>query len=195
MGAAPAGFLPESFHGARLGMTIEEWRSLTPPAGLEPDTLPACSDKLRTASTGGDRLGATEAASGVTTCTYSTRFGAHVLPHTAALESGETISDLEFLFSRGRLAEIRFEAPVAAYDALSGQLSGQYGQPELQALPAPAQAAAGQRVAATWRTGEGTVRLVNPAADPTKLSFRYVGAAVSPADAFAWNPEDSRLDH
>lgn len=190
------GFLPDTFKGARMGMTIEGWRSLAPPPGIGPDSIPVCSNELRTAKWAGLRLSATEAASGVVACTYASRFGHTVLPHSVTLDTGETVDDLAFLFSRDRLTEIRFEVPVAAYDAVNGRFSADFGRPFRQISRAPVGSAGGAaRVREAWRTREGTVILTNPSEDPTQVGVRYVSrTAPVAADEYAWNPADPRPD-
>ncbi|HEY1562084.1 MAG TPA: hypothetical protein VGF71_14555 [Caulobacteraceae bacterium] len=191
------GLLPDTFKGARLGITVEGWRSLAPPPGIGPDSLPVCSNELRTEKWAGLRLSATEAASGVVACTYASRFGHTVLPHSVTLDTGETVSDLAFLFSRDRLTEIRFEVPVAAYDTVSSRLTSDYGRPRRQFGRAPVgSAGAAPRIRETWRAPQGWVMLTNPSEDPTQASVRYLSrTAPGLADELSWNPADPRPDH
>jgi hypothetical protein len=159
--------------------------------------MPVCSNELRTEKWAGLRLSATEAASGVVACTYASRFGHAVLPHSVALETGETVDDLAFLFSGGRLTEIRFQVPVGAYDTVSGRLTSDYGRPRRQFGRAPVGSAGGAaRIRETWRAPQGWVMLTNPSEDPTQVSVRYLSrTAPGLADELAWNPADPRPDH
>lgn len=168
---------PLSFMGAQMGMTVDEWRSLAPPEGAGPDALPACSSDPRVEAVNANNpLSATQAASGVVTCSYVSQFGDWILTHSVKLDARYRASDVKYLFDHGRLAEIRFAAPIDAFSDVMSMLKGECGPPTAtqsdQIRTADGRFA---RVTQTWRVAGGTIKLVDPAGGLTQLEVSMVG--------------------
>ncbi|MGH7024939.1 MAG: hypothetical protein ACREEB_15315 [Caulobacteraceae bacterium] len=170
-------FLPNVFMGARLGTSVKAWRSLPPPPGVGLDATPACSNEVGAARVPGFRLSATEAATGVVACAWVSRFGHTVLSHSVKVLGAYRTSDLAWLFTRGRLSEIRFATSIDAYDALTGRFDKLYGRP-VRVVRDRLRTSTGRlpRVRETWHAAAGTVVLEDPmASDPTLLRVRFTG--------------------
>ena len=167
---------PLSFKGAQMGMTVGEWRSLAPPEGAGPDAVPACSNDPRVEAVGANPLSATVAASGVVTCSYVSQFGRTVLTHSVKLDDRYRASEVKYLFDQGRLSEIRFSAPIDAFNDVMAMLKRECGPPTLtqrDQIRTPDGRLA--RVTQTWRIPGGAIELVDPAGGLTQLEVSLVG--------------------
>lgn len=162
--------LPGTFKGARLGMSVDHWKTLAPPEGSDLQTRTVCSNQPGAAAAG-VRVSASEAAAGVVACTYATRDGAEVVPQPIGLATGETATDVSFRFRHGRLDEIRFQTPVGGYNDMVQNLTADYGAPDINRPDGDV--SSDQPVRVTWRTPDGTVTLAIPGDDTTEMSVRY----------------------
>lgn len=156
---------PLAFLGARLGMPLEDWRALKPPllsaSGLEP------------------RCEASVAApgSGQMVCTYATQYGAMVLPTTVRLADGMAIQDPTYVFRDGRLATIRYHAPIDSFHRLNARFKARFGPPgEVIRDQVTTQGGRRHRVTERWVTPAGTIELVDPVKPATELEVRLSGA-------------------
>lgn len=167
---------PLSFKDAQIGMTVGEWRSLAPPEGAGPDALAACSNDPRVEAVGASRMSATETASGVVSCSYVSRFGDTVLMRSVELDARYRASDVAYLFDHDRLSEIRFTAPIDAFNDVMAMLQHHYGPPTVTQRD-QIQTMDGRfaRVSQTWRVPGGAIKLVDPAGGLTQLEVSMVG--------------------
>jgi hypothetical protein len=173
---------PLAFKGARIGMSLQEWQAVPIPPGAGNAPERQCSDEYRVAKIAGVALGAAEVKRGVVACTYVQRFGHDILPESIDMDPGFEAQNLTYLFARGRLFEIRFNASVDAYPHLKAKLSKRFGKPVQTAVgPVGASSHNIQPRRQTWRTIAGSVTLEDPSSSmPTLLSVRYTAAVHRP---------------
>jgi hypothetical protein len=181
--AAEAG-QPIGFAGASLGMSMDDWKALTPPPGVGSDAAPVCTPF---ASAGSSSAGARPASwsNGETeSCDYGARFGRDVLPHSIQLDPRYRATGLRYLFVAGRMHEIDFNASVDAYDDVVAMLEKNFGAPTLTVRD-KVRTSIGffPRVRQTWRTSGGNVSLIDPGADPVQLSVRFTAPQTALAAA------------
>jgi hypothetical protein len=164
-----------SFDGAVLGMTIGEWRALSPPPGVGPTAAADCGPGI-VAALRESRVAAAMPAAGQTTCAYDARFGDDVLLHSARLDSRYRLDGLRYRFAGGRLREIDFTASVDAYNDIVAKLTHDYGPPTATVRDVT-RTADGRfaRVRQTWRAAGGVVTLTDPTANPLRLGVRIAG--------------------
>ena len=184
---------PLSFKDAQLGMTLAEWRSLAPPEGAGADALPACSDDPRIVTRAYNPLSATLRASDVVDCGYEDLFGQTALPHSILLDARYRANDLQYRFIRGRLAEIRFEASIDAYNDVTAMLEHQYGPPNKMTRDFAHNAdGRSARVTQTWWSPSGEIMLVDPSDDPTQLQVSMTAPDGGQAHRAIASPSDDR---
>ena len=165
------------FDGATLGMSISDWKALSPPAGVGPDAAPTCVPVTGTGQLPGRPLSAISRPTDEEACAYDSRFGRDVLPHSIQLDARYRASGLRYLFVAGRLDEIDFDASVDAYSDVMAMLKQDFGAPT-RTVRDSVRTSMGPfpRVRQTWRTPGGDISLVDPALDPVQLSVRFVAA-------------------
>jgi hypothetical protein len=171
--AQPPPTAPLSFDGAKLGMTIGEWKALAPPPGVGPVAAADCGPGIAAALQ--EEIAAASQSSGRSTCTYDERFGAGVLLHSAKFDDRYRVDGLCYRFVGGRLREIDFTASIDAYNDIAAQLTREYGPPATTVRDV-LRTSAGRfpRVRQTWR-GPGGVSLTDPTNDPLRLGVRIGG--------------------
>lgn len=113
LAAAPPDGL--EFQGARLGMSLKDWRAVPAPPGAGPDAVPICTDEDRTVRIPGYPLSAEEVRAGAVACSFKARFGRAVLTHSIRIDPNFHATNLAYVFRRGRLDQIRFTAATDAY--------------------------------------------------------------------------------
>jgi hypothetical protein len=160
---------PLSLMGAQLGMSLADWRKMPPPAALETNVAPTCSNDPNGAIAS-LKPTATEQEAGVVICSYVSRYGRFSFPQQFALQGRFRTTGLRYDFRNGLLTEIDCDASVDAYDALIAKLKSEYGASsslvrdhvatELGDLP---------RVTQTWVTPRGVVALKDPVAPYSQL--------------------------
>lgn len=158
---APSGL---DFLGARLGMTLKDWRAVPLPPGAG-DAAAICTDQDKTVRIPGYALSARDVRDGVVVCSYRARFGQDVLNHPVQIDPNFHANRLAYVFRRGRLDEMRFTASVDAYDDIRKVLGlrGHGGGPR-----DPSQ---GLRRTRTWRS-QGAVVTIGPGPNPTEIGVR-----------------------
>jgi hypothetical protein len=163
-----------SFDGAALGMSISDWKALSPPAGVGSDAAPTCVPVTGTGHLPGPPLSAVSRPTDEEACAYDSRFGHDVLPHSIRLDARYRASGLRYLFVAGRLDEIDFDASVDAYSDVMAMLKQDFGAPT-RTVRDSVRTSMGPfpRVRQTWRTPGGDINLVDPALDPVQLSVRF----------------------
>lgn len=176
--AAGPGFAasPLAFKGAELGMTMEAWRSLSAPAGAGPQAKPICSDDARLAGDAASPLRAADKpADDVVVCSYGDVYGQDVLLRSIQLDPAYRALDVRYLFARGRLTEIQFDASIDAYDDVMNLLTKSYGPPTAT-IRDSIRSSIGrlERVRQAWRTPGGTIRLDDPSPTLTGMIVRFV---------------------
>jgi hypothetical protein len=164
-----------SFDGAVLGMTIGEWRALSPPPGVGPSAAADCGPGI-VAALRESRVAAATPAAGQITCAYDARFGDDVLLHSAKLDDRYRIDALRYRFTGGRLSEVDFTASVDAYNDIVARLTHDYGAPTAT-IRGFTRTSAGRfaQVRQTWRADGGVVTLTDPTNNPLRLSVRIAG--------------------
>ena len=191
-----AAVLAASFGGARLGITVGEWRSLPLPDGAGPQAVPACSRDEAVVRVKGNPLTATDAGDGQETCAYVSLFGDAVLLHSVSFDAAYRASDLRYVFDEGRLAEIRFDASIDAYDDVRAALGRQFGPPATTRFDRVRTPEGWlQRVRLTWPAPGGAVTLVDPVPPFTELEVRLAPRGAPAAGALAASGAGAGADH
>jgi len=172
----PAAPKPPGLRNAALGMSLEDWKSLPPPASAGPTATPTCWNDDRSAAAAGLPMSTAEAEAGATICTYISRYGRTFLSHSVRIDPGHRVEGVRYIFLRDRLAEISFRASVDAYNDITAMLKDSFG-PQASTQRDLVRTSAGrlQRVKKTWRTAAGGAVLTAPAEDATQLSVRLFG--------------------
>jgi hypothetical protein len=163
---------PLSFDGAKLGMTVGEWRSLAPPPGVGPAAAADCGSGI-VAALREERIAATPPSPGRLTCAYGERFGDDILLHSAKFDDRYRLDGLRYRFVGGRLSEIDFSASIDAYNDIAAKLTHDYGPPATtvrDVMRTPARRF--PRVRQTWRAPGGDISLTDPTDDPLRLGVR-----------------------
>jgi hypothetical protein len=174
----PPAAAPASFDGAKLGMTVGEWKSLAPPPGVGPSAAADCGKQV-VAALRADQIAAAPLGPGRTTCAYDARFGRDVLLHSARLDARYRIDGLRYRFTSGRLGEVDFTASIDAYNDIVAALTREYGPPTATVRDV-VRTAVGRfpRVRQTWRAAGGVVSLTDPTDDPLRLGVRIASDRV-----------------
>jgi hypothetical protein len=102
------------FQGARLGMSLKDWRAVPVPQGAG-DAVPICTNEDKTVRIPGYPLSAEDVRTGVVACGYKARFGHDVFNHSIAIDPSFTAQSVAYVFRGGRLDQIRFTASTDAY--------------------------------------------------------------------------------
>jgi hypothetical protein len=175
--ATTAASVPLEFDRAQLGMSLADWRSLPPPPGVGPTTVPTCAPVSGVAAVQGVALGVRTTRTDLVSCSYDTRFGHYALAHTIRLDALYRASHVQYLFAAERLVEIRFMASVDAFNDLDALFTQRYGPPvRVVRDKVPNRVGPLQRVRETWRTPQGWVFLTDPAGDDVQISVRMVAS-------------------
>lgn len=151
------------FLGARLGMTLQDWKAVPTPRGAGPDAVAICTDQDKTVRIPGYPLSAEDVRSGTVVCAYKARFGQDVLRHSVDIDPNFRAHDLAFVFRRGHLDEIRFTAAEEAYGDLR-QTLGLRGE-----AAGPRDLGRGLRHIRTWRAPGARVT-IGPGPNPSELT-------------------------
>jgi hypothetical protein len=166
---------PLVFKDAQLGISVGAWRSLAPPEGAGPGAQPACSDDARVVGLAHNPLAHLAQQDGLEACAYVDVLGDWVLPCSVLLDRRHRATGLTYLFDRGQLREIRFNASVDAFNDVMAILRSRYGPPTATVRDTVLMWGSRiARVTETWRTAAGEVRLTDPALEPTQLSVALV---------------------
>lgn len=154
----PAGG-PLEFDGAKLGMSLQQWKALPPPSP-DPRATPICE--------------AGAGAAPVTACSYAARFGAYELPEPAPLAGRFLARKQTYRFVGGALTCIEYRSSIDAFDVLVAKLKAQYGRPSriVHSPATPAGQLGAPSVEVDWTLPNGQVRLVDPSPDPNRLMVR-----------------------
>jgi hypothetical protein len=173
---AASASVPLAFDRAQIGMSLSEWRSLPPPPGVGPATMPTCAPVTGVGPPRAALLGARTTPAELTRCSYETRFGEYVLPHTIRLDDRYRASGVQYLFASGRLAEIRYTASIDAFNDLDAMFTERYGAPA-RVLRDKVSSPIGplERVREIWLTPQGSIFLTDPASgDDVQIDVRMV---------------------
>jgi hypothetical protein len=151
------------------------------PPGAGPDAIRACSDQYEIEQLPGMVLSATEAKTGVVSCTFAARFGQTVSSHAIQLKGDFQASNVTYLFTRGRLTTIRFKASVDARPELVAGYDRAYGPPRRTVRAVLATASGPVRgLVQTWRAPGAIITLRDPVA-PETLILVQIARRRSPA--------------
>ena len=163
-----------SFDGATLGMSIADWKSLAPPAGVGLDAAPICASVTQAREPPSRAIAASLPPADTQACGYDARIGHDLLPRTVPLDQRYRATGVRYLFVGGRLEEIDLAASIDAFNDVMAMLEQKYGPPT-QTARDWTHTSMGRvaRVRQTWRTAAGVVTLVDPAADPVQLTVRF----------------------
>ncbi len=140
--AAPAVYY--DFKGARLGMTLDEWKAVTPPLSTSaasfggkddgPERIWCSNDKMPDGKeiTGEFYLSDAEQALGVVACKYArlTGSGSYHFLTSSYVKIGEYISnDVDYKFLDGKLYEINITGSDNLLSDIMDGLTSKFGQP------------------------------------------------------------------
>lgn len=165
LGAQPAQSAPLGFDGATLGMSLADWKTLTPPADAGVDAQPVCTP---------------QPTPGQVACAYDSEVGHETLPLQLRLDDRYRARNVAYVFTSGRLTEIRFSTSVDAYSDVVAMLTTRYGPPSrTQRDTIKSEVGRLQRVRQVWRTPAGVVSLADPAPTPTALTVRMDAAGAA----------------
>lgn len=151
------------FEGARLGMTLKDWRAVPAAPGTGPDAIPICSNEDKAVRIPGYPLSVHEAATGVVVCGYKARFGHQVLNHSVNIGGSFTAQGVAYVFRRGRLDQIRFTASTDAYDDIRNMFGLKRSSNGAGIGPQ------GVKRTRTWRLRSGEVK-IGRGQNPTELT-------------------------
>ena len=167
-GAAQAA-APLAFNGVELGTSKAAWLALKTPASASAHARRACSDEAAGAAAG---LTAQGLGKGAVVCAVVDTYGRLRLPVTFTWERRYPMDHVSYVFTAGRLRQIRAVLPADAFDAVVADFKRSYGAPskdirdqvksEIGKLP---------RATLRWATPAGSIELVDPST-PGKLSVR-----------------------
>lgn len=156
------------FKGARLGMTIAQWKALPYPGGASTHVETACVDSPNRSADPGAR---------VVVCSYVTRYGRIELPQSFAFTATRLARDPSYAFVDGKLARIEFQTSIDAFDELDARFATLYGHGQ-DGQTLRDQHADVARVQKIWRTPGGTVRIIDPSPRPSLLSVQFTSAGL-----------------
>lgn len=166
---------PLPLKGARLGLSLQDWRALSWPGGDNRGhadcTPPTRAAPLSKAATGAP-------APAVLVCRHIHRYGDYSFTDSLPLAGKYRARDPAFVFVDGRLAEVRFHAAVDAFSLVTSRLDKAYGRPVSieRSTWRRGKAPAAPRVRETWRTDAGSVVLTDPSSDPNALAVEFRAA-------------------
>ncbi len=156
------------FKGARLGMSLADWKAMAPVAA---GAAAECSDAA------GSRmfLSDAEKGAGIVRCQYSAAGATAPIP----LGSRFTSRDYTFAFLEGRLFRIVLRAPLEARDDVAPGLEARWGKPSSQAQDTTQTEAGGTLVhqVSTWLNPAAAIVLETPADRLDELSVTYLDRA------------------
>jgi hypothetical protein len=159
------------FKGARLGMTIGEWKALAYPGRAPPRLTKACSNDAQRLADSGLSVDAPEPSADLVVCTYITRYGSKVLPQSFPLTKAYFVRDPKYYFLNGRLTKVEFRTSVDAFDDVMATLKKSYG-PATQTERDDFKSRVGldlPRVQIVWRLSNGFVEITDPSSPPNQL--------------------------
>lgn len=162
--------IPFSMNGARLGMSLDAWRALPPPGEPGSHVVTECAPAPPRPQT--------PSAHPPMECRYVGRYGRFALPEAFPLSRRYLVRNPSFEFVDGRLASIRFQTSIDAFDTVMADLKRAYGPPttlsrgstSLRGYPVP-------RVTAAWTTAGARVTLTDPSPNPDRLEITVASAS------------------
>lgn len=187
--SADAGY---DFKGARLGMTFDEWKAVSPPINLRESNLGVdekapplriwCSDTryelIKGHTIPAVRLTADEERAGVTTCAYGRiiRFMGRPQFSAAFVELGDGLSNhVIYKFRESRLYEIEIEALIKVYPGILEGLTAKFGAPTEDKRDTVTNGYGSDfpRTSKTWARGDSAIHLEAPykKIDQMKVAF------------------------
>lgn len=175
-GAIPRGDL--QFDGARLGMSLSQWKALPPPQGSTADVATECSNDttLDTASRVTFSVSGSEPP--VVVCSYVARLGRYVLAQDFPLAKTYFARNPKFTFVSGRLAKIEFKSSINAFDDLVAAFEARFGAAS-QTIRDQIRTPFGltlPRVQKIWRLPDGLVSITDPSDDLDRLVVDFTGS-------------------
>ena len=169
--------LPISFAAVELGTPLSVWWNLKPPGLVSDHVRPACSDDPGAASSD---LRLSDVPADAVVCGYVDVYGHLRLPVTFPWRHGYQMDHLHYVFRQGRLTEIRASLENGAYNAITAEMTSNWGPPsqlirdttitELGRLP---------RVQVSWTPPGGRISIIDPSSSG-KLELRLSLAATKP---------------
>ncbi|QUD89520.1 hypothetical protein [Phenylobacterium montanum] len=160
------------FDGARLGMTLDQWKALPFPGVAPANLLRVCTPDLassRAAAAGPSRQ---------VECSYATRYGPETLVQSFPLTKRFLARAPHYFFSQNRLVKIEFRTSVDAFDDVVAQFQKQYGAASRTSRDdvRAGDGLALPRVRVLWRLRKGTVEVTDPSSVPNLLEVSLAGA-------------------
>ncbi len=160
-------------NGARLGMTLDAWRSLPYRPAPDSHLTTACTTEAGSARR--LEMAQTPKRPGVLSCSYVARYGRIVLQDAFPLTETFLARTPHYTFIDGQLARIEFHTSVNAFNDLDALFTARFGPPVTtvrdnlnighgRKLP---------RVRREWRNAGTAVWIVDPSERPDQLIVRY----------------------
>jgi hypothetical protein len=164
-----------AFKGARIGMTLDQWRSAPYPGTGGDHPASVCSPG------GGAGFGSaarqSSTASPAVICAYVDRVGDETLPQSFALTKTYLARRPTYDFVAGRLETIEFHASIDAFDDVMAMFDETYGPATETVRDLVRDAFGGDRprVQKIWRLPAGDIRVTDPSSRPDELSVQISG--------------------
>jgi hypothetical protein len=169
------------FNGARLGMSLEDWRARPFPgsSAAVPNAKPICSDEALAKPAG--LIASTETSADSVVCAYLSHYGRYFLNETLPINRKYTAQAVRYVFRNDRLFRIEYQTTADAYDDLASQFDARYG-PSIKLVRDTVATANGRyfRVTQTWRTPDLIVDLTDPVAGTSRLSISFTSGSTPP---------------
>jgi hypothetical protein len=169
--AAPA----LALKGARLGMTLAQWRALPFGGDTAQHISGLCADAPAPVGAGRRKARKPPGQPPVLLCSYVARYGRVIVPESFALTPAFLARDPEYYFTGGRLSKIEFHVSVDGFNALVALFRGRYGL-ENQTVRDSVTIEHGlelQRVQKIWRLPGGSLRITDPSSVYNELLVQY----------------------
>jgi hypothetical protein len=169
------------FNGARLGMSLSEWKLMPRAEGSPADVTATCSDEAVPDSASRVKFSTSAPAPPLVVCSYAARLGGYMLSEDLPLTKTYFARNPKYYFLSGRLAKIEFRSSINAFGDLVAVFEAKFGQ-ESQTIRDQIRTPFGlklPRVQKIWRLPDGLVRIVDPSASLDQLVVDFTGPVSS----------------
>lgn len=160
------------FRGARLGMTIEDWKSLPFPGKSSDPVSRTCKNGPAGIIGAGLSGESSKPTAPVEICSYASP---DETDKSFTLTKTYLVRRPQYDFVNGQLSKIEFHSSINAFNDVMALLDGTYG-PATQTLRDSVKVVDGfdmPRVQMIWRRTNGTIQLVDPSSTPAQLVVRF----------------------
>jgi hypothetical protein len=178
-GAAPAADWPFAFAGAPLGTRLQDWRAQPYPGRANPRARPICSTDAD-AGRAGLAPSPADSKAGAVVCGWFARYGDAIVPEGLRPQPDRRPVQVRYVFTGGRLAEIRYHAPKDAFDKMTARLKAAYGPPRAVVRDTVStELGRLDRVRMTWAAGADSVVLTDPDGPHLEAAIAFSSRAPS----------------